>query len=38
MAAAITMPTANKVQANLMAYAAGIVSGVGFKVALPGHR
>jgi len=32
MAAAITMPTVNKVQNNLMAYGAGIVSGIGFNV------
>ena len=32
MAATITMPTVNKVQNNLMAYGAGIVSGIGFNV------
>ena len=31
-AAPITMPTANKVQTNLMSYAAGIVAGLGFNV------
>ena len=32
MAAAITMPTVNRVQNNLMAYGAGLVSGIGFNV------
>ena len=32
MAATITMPTVNKVQNNLMAYGAGLVSGIGFNV------
>ena len=31
-AAPITMPTANKVQTNLMSYGAGIVAGLGFNV------
>ena len=30
--APITMPTANKVQTNLMSYGAGIVAGLGFNV------
>jgi len=30
--ATITMPTVNKVQNNLMAYGAGLVSGIGFNV------
>ena len=31
-AAPITMPTANKVQTNLMSYGAGFVAGLGFNV------
>mgnify|MGYP003628663302 CR=1 FL=1 len=30
--APITMPTANKVQTNLMSYGAGVIAGVGFNV------
>ncbi len=32
MAAAITMPTVNRVQNNMMAYGAGLVSGIGYNV------
>ena len=32
MAAAITMPTVNRVQNNMMAYGAGLVSGIGYNI------
>jgi hypothetical protein len=32
MAAAITMPNVNRVQNNMMAYGAGLVSGIGYNV------